>query len=115
MGVSIRHKQQWPTRRARFGREGTTQSYQEGIPTLSLLYAMVSFYSYLNYRAQPVANSPDLRPRSKTFEEYEKDTNDAWDDEAEDLSHLSSPVKPLEFNHTGSGEFDVKFSGKKGN
>ena len=33
-------------------------------------------------RAHPVAHySPDLRPRSKTFEEYEKDTDDAWDEE----------------------------------
>ena len=27
-----------------------------------------------------------LRPRSKTFEEYEKDTDDVWDDNEEDMS-----------------------------
>jgi hypothetical protein len=63
-------------------------------------------------RVQPVAaaNSPD-RPRSKTFEEFKKDTNDAWDDEAGDLSHLTSPTAHLEFDH--SGDFDVKVYGKK--
>ena len=31
-----------------------------------------------------------VRPRSKTFEEYAKETNDAWDDEG-DLSDVTSP------------------------
>ena len=29
------------------------------------------------------------RPRSKTFEEYEKETNDIWDDKEEDLETLT--------------------------
>ena len=35
------------------------------------------------------------RVRSKTFEEYEKDTTDAWDDEEEegDISQLSVPAE----------------------
>ena len=64
------------------------------------------------FRAHPVAApSPDMRPRSKTFEEFEKDTDDAWDEEAGDISHLSSPAAELEFDH--SGEIDVKIFGKK--
>lgn len=31
------------------------------------------------------------RVRSRTFEEYEKYTTDAWDDEEEDISRLSVP------------------------
>ena len=31
------------------------------------------------------------RVRSKTFEEYEKETDDAWDDKEEDFSDLSVP------------------------
>lgn len=64
----------------------------------------------LSLRPQPVARSPDIRPRSKTFEEYEKDTDDAWDEEPGDISHLSSPAAQLEFDH--SGEMDVKIAGK---
>ena len=33
------------------------------------------------------------RSRSKTFEEYEKDTTDAWDDQEEDISKLSIPAE----------------------
>ena len=32
------------------------------------------------------ATAAHLRPRSKTFEEYEKDTDDVWDDNEEDMS-----------------------------
>ena len=32
------------------------------------------------------AATAHLRPRSKTFEEYEKDTDDVWDDNEEDMS-----------------------------
>lgn len=44
--------------------------------------------------------SGGARPRSKTFEEYEKETDDAWDDR-EDLTDLSLP-KELEFPKPGS-------------
>ena len=45
------------------------------------------------------ANDP--RARSKTFEEFEKDTDDAWDEEPGDISHLSSDAQ-LKFEHLGS-------------
>jgi hypothetical protein len=41
-----------------------------------------------------------LRPRSKTFEEYEKDTDDVWDDNEEDMS---SPAE-LEFPTPDGGK-----------
>lgn len=71
---------------------------------------LISAYFLPFARPQPVARSPDVRPRSKTFEEYEKDTDDAWDEEPGDISHLTSPAAQLEFDH--SGEVDVKISGK---
>ena len=33
------------------------------------------------------------RPRSKTFEEYEKETNDVWDDKEEDLESLTHSLE----------------------
>ena len=38
-------------------------------------------------------SSNDSRARSKTFEEFEKDTDDAWDEEPGDISHLSSDAQ----------------------
>ncbi len=54
-------------------------------------------------RPQPVnsSSSSEHRSRSKTFEEFEKDTDDAWDEEAGDIKHLSTDAK-LEFEHSGS-------------
>lgn len=34
----------------------------------------------------PPQRSSGVRPRSKTFEEYEKETDDAWDDREEEFS-----------------------------
>ena len=36
------------------------------------------------------------RPRSKTFEEYEKETDDIWNDKEEDMSVLTNSTE-LEF------------------
>ncbi len=36
------------------------------------------------------------RPRSKTFEEYSKETDDIWDDKEEDFSDLSTEMASLE-------------------
>ena len=57
------------------------------------------------------ATSAQLRPRSKTFEEYEKDTDDVWDDNEEDMS---TPAE-LEFppSDDGRGEGGVVISTKK--
>lgn len=49
---------------------------------------------------------PTGRGRSKTFEEYQKDTTDAWDDrEEEGISQLSIPAKlenELKQQHRGA-------------
>ena len=57
------------------------------------------------------ATAAQLRPRSKTFEEYEKDTDDVWDDNEEDMS---TPAE-LEFppSDDGRGEGGVVTSTKK--
>lgn len=41
------------------------------------------------------------RPRSKTFEEYSKDTDDIWDDKEEDLSGLSTEMMRMELEKEG--------------
>ena len=67
-------------------------------------------YQYLNYVYVRSLNmyiymysiqsaGAQVRPRSKTFEEYEKDTDDVWDDNEEDLS---SPAD-LEFPQVDDG------------
>ena len=63
-------------------------------------------------------SSSENRSRSKTFEEFEKDTDDAWDEEAGDIKHLSTDAK-LEFEHSGSslkgGAQKCKFVSPVGN
>lgn len=40
------------------------------------------------------------RPRSKTFEEYSKETDEIWDDKEEDFSDISVPSAELDFSKT---------------
>lgn len=54
---------------------------------------MVSYYSTL-------VGAGIARPRSKTFEEYSKETDDIWDDKEEDFSDLSLPSAGLDFSKT---------------
>ncbi len=42
------------------------------------------------------------RPRSKTFEEYSKETDDIWDEKDEDFSNLSSEVKSITVDKKGA-------------
>ena len=44
-----------------------------------------------------------LRPRSKTFEEYEKDTDDVWDDNEEDMSSTADLEFPQMEDGRGEG------------
>lgn len=47
--------------------------------------------------------SAQLRPRSKTFEEYEKDTDDVWDDNEEDMSAATELEFPQPDDGRGEG------------
>ena len=51
-----------------------------------------------------VAAAAHLRPRSKTFEEYEKDTDDVWDDNEEDMSTPAQLEFPTTPDGGGKGE-----------
>jgi len=65
----------------------------------------------------PIQKSAGARPRSKTFEEYEKETDDAWDDREEEFS--DSLPSDLEFPRPqppgGEGGGEVGAGAKKTN
>ncbi len=57
------------------------------------------------------------RPRSKTFEEYSKETDDIWDDKEEAFSDLSTEMASLEVDKRrarGRPRADSKGKGKSG-
>ncbi len=43
-----------------------------------------------------------VRPRSKTFEQYSKETDDIWDDKEEDFSDLSAEVRAMAVDKKGA-------------
>ena len=81
------------------GKGGTALSFLEGI-VWTIFYSIDLYYTIR--RPQPVtATTSDARSRSKTFEEYKKYTDDAWDEEPGDISELSAEAQ-LEFEHLSS-------------
>ena len=54
------------------------------------------------------------RPRSKTFEEYSKETDDIWDDKEEDFSELSSEVDNSRMKPEKGGAKPRPRTGSKG-
>ena len=72
------------------------------ITFFTLIHPTTSIYSHMH--TPSVAAAAHLRPRSKTFEEYEKDTDDVWDDNEEDMSTPAQLEFPTPPDGSGKGE-----------
>lgn len=103
MGVSIKWRLMG---RSRSGKEEMAPKSQEGNEFISICDYYLQVYSS---RPHPVTSpqSNQQRQRSKTFEEYEKSTIDAWDEEPGDISQLSSDTQ-LEFDHMNTSKTKSK-------